>query len=54
MFDETNIKLEASFGFIVGKESENIEIPLNAIKCKLFRFGFRDSVYLISMVIMTL
>ena len=47
---ETDIKLEVPFGFIVGKEIENIEIPLNAIRCKLFRFVFQDSVYLISML----
>ena len=47
---ETDIKLEVPFGFIVGKDIENIEIPLNAIKCKLFRFVFQDSVYLISML----
>ena len=47
---ETDIKLEVPFGFIVGKEIENFEIPLNAIKCKLFRFLFHDSVYLIYML----
>ena len=45
-----NFETDLPFGFVVGDPKETIEIPINAIKSKLFRFQFKNTVYMITML----
>ena len=47
---KTDVANELPFGFLVGDHKEVVEVPMTAIIRKLFRFGFNDSVYLISIL----
>ena len=47
---KTNFETDLPFGFVVGEPNETIEIPINAIQSKLFRFQLKNTVYMITML----